>query len=59
MPGPFARAERGDPQPRAEHVVQVFLLDVVVLALAGDLHAERVAVEAAATRSVSSTTIAV
>ena len=40
------RSQRRDPQPRAEHVVQMLLLDVVVLALAGDLHAERVAIEA-------------
>ena len=46
MPGPSAARKRRDAQPGAEHVVQVLLLDVVVLALAGDLQAERVAIEA-------------
>ena len=50
MPGPSSRAQRGDPQPRAEHVVQVFLLDVVVLALAGDLHPQACRGRSAATR---------
>ena len=52
MPGPCAAPQRRDPQPRAEHVVQVLLLDVVVLALAGDLQPERVAIEAQASVGV-------
>ena len=46
MPGPFAARSAVIRSLRAEHVVQMFLLDVVVLALAGDLQPERVAVEA-------------
>ena len=42
----LSRAQRGDSKSRAEYVVQVFLFDVVVLAFAGNLHAERVAIEA-------------
>ena len=39
------RPKRGDPEPGAEHIVQMFLFDVIVFALAGDLHSERVPVE--------------
>ena len=53
------RAQRRDAQARAEDVVQVLLLGAVVLALAGDAQAERVAVEARGSRSVSPTTMAV
>ena len=42
----FCRAKRGDPEPGAEHVVQMFLFDVVVFALTGDLHAKRVPIKA-------------
>ena len=42
----FCRPKRGDPEPGAEHVVQMFLFDVVVFALTGDLHSERVPIKA-------------
>ena len=44
--GPVLRAQRRDPEPRAENVVEVFLLDVVVLALSRNGETERVAIEA-------------
>ena len=43
-----SRAQAGDPQVCTKHVVQVFLLGTVVLALADDLEAEQVTVEAQA-----------
>ena len=45
MPGPDAGAQRGDAQAGAENVVEALLLGAVVLALAGDFHAEPVAIE--------------
>src|SRR5262249_26022398 len=43
-PRPPRRAERGDPQPRADDVVQSLLLRSPVFALSGDHEAKRVAV---------------
>ena len=43
---PLARTKRRNAQPRAEHVVQALLLDVVVLAFAGHVHPQGVAIEA-------------
>ena len=37
--------DTGDPQPRAEHVVEMLLLVSVVLALSGDLEAQGVPIE--------------
>ena len=37
--------QRGDPQPGAENLVEMFLLDAVVLRATRELQAERVAIE--------------
>src|SRR5262245_28788747 len=44
-PWPGGRSERGDAEPRSEDVVQVLLFNIEVLALAGHLQAQYVAIK--------------